>query len=120
MNCPRCAQGELVEKARDGVMIDVCRTCRGVWLDRGELEKLIALATNEFDEDTPTRDHDLRLRDRDGDGGVPPDADRARRYRRHDSDDGHGGYIGDDDRPPAGMRPRRKKRWFDMFGDIFD
>ena len=115
MNCPRCDHGELVEKARDGVMIDVCRKCRGVWLDRGELEKIIALASNEFDEDTPSG-----IRDRSGLGGAALDDDRGRRYRRHDSDDGHGGYMGDDDRPPAGTRPRRKKRWFDMFGDIFD
>ena len=39
--CPRDGS-ELVEVERDGVMIDACPTCRGIWLDRGELEKLIA------------------------------------------------------------------------------
>lgn len=29
---------------RDGVQFDMCPTCRGVWLDRGELEKLMAVA----------------------------------------------------------------------------
>lgn len=29
---------------RDGVQFDMCPTCRGVWLDRGELEKLMAAA----------------------------------------------------------------------------
>lgn len=38
--CPRDG-AELVEVERNGVMIDACPTCRGIWLDRGELEKLI-------------------------------------------------------------------------------
>lgn len=32
---------------RHGVQFDMCPTCRGVWLDRGELEKLMAAATDE-------------------------------------------------------------------------
>lgn len=32
---------------RNGVQFDMCPTCRGVWLDRGELEKLMAAATEE-------------------------------------------------------------------------
>lgn len=32
---------------RNGVQFDMCPTCRGVWLDRGELEKLMAGATEE-------------------------------------------------------------------------
>jgi Zn-finger nucleic acid-binding protein len=39
--CPRDGS-ELVEVERNGVMIDACPTCRGMWLDRGELEKLTA------------------------------------------------------------------------------
>ena len=39
--CPRDG-AELVEVERNGVMIDACPACRGIWLDRGELEKLIA------------------------------------------------------------------------------
>lgn len=38
--CPRDGT-ELVELERSGVRIDACRTCRGVWLDRGELEKIL-------------------------------------------------------------------------------
>lgn len=38
--CPRC--GVKMEKIKkNGVIIDVCRTCEGMWLDGGELEKLI-------------------------------------------------------------------------------
>ncbi len=39
--CPRDG-AQLVEVERDGVMIDTCPTCRGIWLDGGELEKLVA------------------------------------------------------------------------------
>ncbi len=40
MRCPSCA-GELVDIDRSGVRIDACRNCRGVWLDRGELERIL-------------------------------------------------------------------------------
>lgn len=40
MQCPSCG-GELVELDRSGVRIDACRNCRGVWLDRGELERIL-------------------------------------------------------------------------------
>lgn len=38
--CPNCQAG-MQEISRNGVMIDVCTQCRGVWLDRGEMEKLL-------------------------------------------------------------------------------
>ncbi len=40
MPCPRC-QVELVMSERQGIEIDYCPKCRGVWLDRGELDKII-------------------------------------------------------------------------------
>jgi Zn-finger nucleic acid-binding protein len=39
MFCPSC-QNTLRERERNGVMLDICPGCGGVWLDRGELEKL--------------------------------------------------------------------------------
>ena len=40
MICPNC--GEILQvRERSGVEVDVCPVCRGVWLDRGELDKLI-------------------------------------------------------------------------------
>lgn len=41
MKCPTCPETALVMTDRQGVEIDYCPTCRGVWLDRGELDKLI-------------------------------------------------------------------------------
>jgi uncharacterized protein len=40
MPCPRC-RVDLVITERMGVEIDFCPKCRGVWLDRGELDKII-------------------------------------------------------------------------------
>ena len=40
MNCPHC-DVPLAANHRQGVEIDVCPGCRGVWLDRGELDKII-------------------------------------------------------------------------------
>lgn len=39
MPCPRC-DGTLVEHAFEGVQIDRCNKCNGIWLDSGELELL--------------------------------------------------------------------------------
>lgn len=41
MKCPHCNDTSLVMSDRQGVEIDYCPECRGVWLDRGELDKLI-------------------------------------------------------------------------------
>ncbi len=41
MKCPVCAQVDLVMTDRQGVEIDYCPQCRGIWLDRGELDKII-------------------------------------------------------------------------------
>ncbi len=41
MKCPHCENQPLLMSERQGVEIDYCPQCRGVWLDRGELDKLI-------------------------------------------------------------------------------
>ena len=41
MKCPTCPDVTLVMADRAGIEIDYCPTCRGVWLDRGELDKII-------------------------------------------------------------------------------
>ena len=41
MKCPVCKDVHLVMSDRQGVEIDYCPECRGVWLDRGELDKII-------------------------------------------------------------------------------
>ena len=41
MKCPICSNVDLVMSERKGIEIDYCPTCRGIWLDRGELDKII-------------------------------------------------------------------------------
>lgn len=41
MNCPHCPDTKLVLSERQNVEIDYCPQCRGIWLDRGELDKLL-------------------------------------------------------------------------------
>ncbi len=41
MQCPVCENITLMMSERNGVEIDYCPKCRGVWLDRGELDKII-------------------------------------------------------------------------------
>ena len=46
MTCPNDG-ASLVMSERQGIEIDYCPTCRGVWLDRGELDKIIERSTAE-------------------------------------------------------------------------
>jgi Zn-finger nucleic acid-binding protein len=55
MNCPKCSVTLSISE-RQGVEIDYCPQCRGVWLDRGELDKLIERAS--VASPPPTRHHD--------------------------------------------------------------
>lgn len=44
MKCPVCKDASLLMTERMGVAIDYCPQCRGIWLDRGELDKLLGKA----------------------------------------------------------------------------
>ena len=64
MQCPVDGETLLITE-RSGVEIDYCPRCRGVWLDRGELDKIIDAAAASATpppppRDTPRRDHDNR------------------------------------------------------------
>jgi uncharacterized protein len=45
MQCPVCRTVDLMMTERQGIEIDYCPTCRGVWLDRGELDKILERST---------------------------------------------------------------------------
>jgi Zn-finger nucleic acid-binding protein len=51
MKCPVCQDVDLTMSDRQGVEIDYCPRCRGVWLDRGELDKIIARSDRDDDDD---------------------------------------------------------------------
>jgi Zn-finger nucleic acid-binding protein len=95
LTCPN-DESPMTTVERSGVQFDMCPTCRGVWLDRGELEKLMAASR---DEAAPAA------------AQPPPSAWREpprpepRRYERDDDDYRRYGH--------------HKKKRFDLF-DIFD
>ena len=88
MQCPVC-DVTLSISSREGIEIDFCPQCRGVWLDRGELDKIIERAGTSLAPTPEPARREQRYDDRDRD-----DRDRYRddRYR----DDDH--------------RPKKKKR----------
>jgi hypothetical protein len=110
MKCPRCDGSELEERVRDGITVDRCSGCRGIWLDRGELERLIARAAEDDDrfDDSRSPERDRR------------DDDRNRWPRGDDDDDRHTWRRDGRGGPWAGRAPYRKKRWFESLSDIFD
>jgi Zn-finger nucleic acid-binding protein len=55
MKCPAC-QIELKMADRQGIEIDYCPQCRGVWLDRGELDKIIERSSPERFTSMPSRE----------------------------------------------------------------
>jgi len=50
MRCPAC-ETELKISERAGVEIDYCPACRGVWLDRSELDRIIERSTGDTERD---------------------------------------------------------------------
>lgn len=72
MNCP-VDNTTLAMTERQGVEIDYCPTCRGVWLDRGELDKIIERAKSEAEAASGPRDrgHDEQRAGESERGGYP-------------------------------------------------
>ena len=54
MKCPNCEE-TLIMTERQGVEIDYCPKCRGVWLDKGELDKIIEKSQSERRQQNPDR-----------------------------------------------------------------
>jgi uncharacterized protein len=117
MMCPRCEDAELTERDRQAVKVDICQNCRGVWLDRGELEKLMAQAERAAEEEQayyrgrPGAERAAPPVDREPSGVYReqrPDRERDRDDRSHYGQGHERGY------------PRKKKHWLDTLGDIFD
>jgi uncharacterized protein len=77
MSCPKC-QGRMRQYERSGVTVDQCAECRGIFLDRGELEKLID-AENTWNAAAPPPQPQAQPR--------PQTAPPGRGYRDYDSDE---------------------------------
>ena len=114
MQCPVC-DVPLSISSREGVEIDFCPQCRGVWLDRGELDKVIERASAAMAAPAPARE---RGGDRRFEGDRPryPDDDR----RRYDDRDRRYDERRYDDRGRHGDDYYRKKKKRSFLDDIFD
>lgn len=104
--CPNC-NTSMQAVNRSGVELDMCPQCRGVWLDRGELEKVLSSAREGESEQRQARE---RFDREVGDFHRDPEAWR----RSHPYDEKAKRHRYDDDR----YRYQKKKK-FDLF-DIFD
>ncbi|MEW5754757.1 MAG: zf-TFIIB domain-containing protein [Pseudomonadota bacterium] len=92
MLCPACKQVNLVMSERQGIEIDYCPQCRGVWLDRGELDKIIEKSASQAAPAAPRRE-------------PPPSHAPQHGYDRHEPQ--HGGYY-------------KKKKREGFLSDLFD
>ena len=95
MKCPVC-NTDLRMTERQGVEIDYCPQCRGVWLDRGELDKII--------------ERSARPAEQEQQYGREPHQQQYDR-REHEREYKHGQH---------GYDPRHKKRKEGFLGQLFD
>ena len=93
IKCPTC-DVNLMLAERQGIEIDYCPQCRGVWLDRGELDKIIERASESVSR---------KKSDYDDDRGD---------HRRHDS----GGHVFGKHDEHYDKRYKKKS----LLGDLFD
>lgn len=111
MNCPICEGSRMKEVEKDGILIDICPNCKGVWLDRGELDKLMANVREErpkynewyygdSDEHRAPKGHQPSGQH------YPPPKQHYSEYDKH----GHSSYP----------NKKKKKSVLDVFGDLFD
>lgn len=82
MNCPVCSETSLVISERQGVEIDYCPKCRGVWLDRGELDKIIERSNEVFDNERPQNYDDRKYDDKKYYSDKKYDDDYNKKHKR--------------------------------------
>jgi Zn-finger nucleic acid-binding protein len=107
MKCP-IDNTDLVMTDRQGVEIDYCPTCRGVWLDRGELDKIIDRSASSGPARPDNREASVSSSRELTSGNVPK---------------GNPAYRGDDDddyRTDGPTDGRKKKKRGSFLEDLFD
>lgn len=101
MKCPNCEE-TLVMAERQGVEIDYCPKCRGVWLDKGELDKIIEKAAS-----TQVSQN------------LKSNEDKKRKKYDDDDDDDEGGFF-NRGRKDNENNFNQRKRGGGFLGDLFD
>ena len=110
MKCPVCTNVDLLLAERQGVEIDYCPNCRGVWLDRGELDKII--------ERQPAGSTTYQTDPR----NVPRQerVERNEDFDRQEHHDKHGQQYGQDDHYDERKHGQGKRKKGSFLGDLFD
>ena len=98
MKCPICTNIDLLMSDRNGIEIDYCPQCRGVWLDRGELDKIIEKSLPSANNEMVSKHH-----------VQPTQNDRSHYSGKEDHHESSGYYTNG---------KKRKKESF--LGDLFD
>ncbi|MCR8843354.1 zf-TFIIB domain-containing protein [Paenibacillus sp. SC116] len=136
MKCPVCSDVRMREVEKEGILIDVCPDCKGVWLDRGELEKLMN-GVREFRDEYNTYVQNYPPNYQQPNGGyvqpntsynagnapVPPNQYNNQQQSKYDSHKygqqnygqhsyGHSKHYG--------HKHKKPKTVFDVLGDLFD
>jgi uncharacterized protein len=106
--CPKC-QGHMRTYERSGVTVDQCGDCRGIFLDRGELERLVDAEQGWQRSHSAPRDRDHE-RERDYERGRTRGSSFPIPFGGDDDDDDHRRYG-------HGSHKKRKKSFFD---ELFD
>ncbi|WGD36782.1 zf-TFIIB domain-containing protein [Lysinibacter sp. HNR] len=107
MECP-VDKSMLLMSERNGIEIDYCPQCRGVWLDRGEIDKIIerSAPTAQTAEPVYQKSPQQRFEDQ-------YDSHRKSDYRR-----GDGGYGSPEQNgQQGGYRKKKRESWL---GELFD
>ncbi|MGY1809380.1 zf-TFIIB domain-containing protein [Blastococcus sp. SYSU D00669] len=125
LTCPKC-HGPMRTYERNGVHVDQCADCRGIFLDRGELERLID-AENAWHGNTPSSahppssthsshssSHSGHAATAGGLGAVVNEVLNATKHKSHSSS-GHG--YDQYGRPYGHGHPKRKKSFLDQLFD---
>ena len=106
MKCPVC-EVQLSISSREGVEIDFCPQCRGVWLDRGELDKVIERAAASVAPAAAV-------------GGRDPGYYDERREPRYDDRDRHDDRDRYDDDRRGRDRDHKKRKRRSFLEDLFE
>lgn len=99
MKCPVCDNITMREVEKSGILIDVCPNCKGVWLDRGELDKLMGGVREIREEFNQWQDKSTGYQSR--------EHENREYYGRESKSD------------PYYKKKKKKENILDMFGDLF-
>jgi Zn-finger nucleic acid-binding protein len=97
MKCPNCDE-TLVMTERQGIEIDYCPKCRGVWLDKGELDKIIERSSVQSQQE------------------LKQNKEKEKKQYEDDDDDDDDGFFGNNRR--NNDNPNRRRGGF--LGNLFD